>query len=271
MDIADRLMALSGVTLTLLATLFTWGMTALGAALVFLLRKGASQRVMDAMLGFAAGVMVSASFFSLLMPAIAYAEESGVPPYIPAVTGFLAGCGFLWLCDKLIPHFHPLNDRAEGMHNRFGRTTLLILAVTLHNIPEGLAVGVAIGAAAASGDSRGILAGLALAAGIGIQNFPEGAAVSLPSRKSGKSPLKAWWYGQLSGLVEVPAALLGVLAVTFIKPLLPYAMAFAAGAMLYVVFDELIPEAHADGRNSMVTFMAVAGLAVMMLLDIALG
>ena len=248
----------------LLATLFTWGMTAAGASLVFFFKK-VKQKVMDSMLGFAAGVMVAASFFSLLAPGIEYAEEMGKTPYISAVVGFLLGCGFLWMADKIVPHMHAETKHLEGVKSGLGKSTLLILAVTLHNIPEGLAVGVAFGAIVGTNNLAATMGALALAIGMGIQNFPEGAAVSLPARRDGVPPFKAFMYGQYSGLVEPPAAMLGVLAVTYIKPMLPYAMSFAAGAMIYVVFDELIPEAHADGKKAFVTIAAVLGFAIMML------
>jgi len=255
---------------SLIASLYTWGMTAAGAGLVFFFRK-VNQKVMDSMLGFAAGIMVAASFFSLLAPGIQYAEEMGKPPYISAVAGFLLGCGFLWLADKIVPHMHSETKHVEGVKSGLGKSTLLVLAVTLHNIPEGLAVGVAFGAIAGTNNLAALMGVLALAIGIGIQNFPEGAAVSLPARRDGVSPFKAWMYGQLSGLVEPPAAVLGALAISYIRPLMPYAMSFAAGAMIYVVFDELIPEAHADGKKAIVTIAAVIGFAVMMFLDLALG
>lgn len=226
---------------------------------------------MNAMLGFAAGIMVAASFFSLLEPGIKYAEEQGIPPYIPAVLGFLIGCGFLWIVDRIIPHMHNDSGRVEGVKSGLGKSFLLVLAITLHNIPEGIAVGVAFGALSGSYNSAAFYSAVALAVGMGIQNFPEGIAVAFPARKEGASPFKAWFYGQLSGIVEIPAALVGVLGVSIVRPLLPYAMSFAAGAMIYVVFDELIPEAHADGERAIVTFMVVIGFALMMLLDVGLG
>jgi ZIP family zinc transporter len=260
----------SSIVQAFLASIFTWGMTAAGAALVFFFKE-VKQTIMDSMLGFAAGVMVSASFFSLLSPALEYSSDMGVPGYIPTVTGFLCGCAFLWLADRLVPHMHSETNHVEGLRSKLGKSFLLILAVTLHNIPEGLAVGVTFGAAAHTNNISMILGAVALSIGMGIQNFPEGAAVSLPARANGNSVFMSWYYGQFSGLVEIPAAIIGALAVTYIQPILPFFMSFAAGAMIYVVFDELIPEAHVNGKNAIVTIMAVLGFAVMMLLDVSLG
>jgi ZIP family zinc transporter len=254
-----------------LAGTFTWLVTALGAATV-LLRKTLPQALLDSMLGFAAGVMIAASFWSLLAPAISMAEEQGVPGWLPAVTGFLAGGIFLRLSDRFLPHLHPMmrREEAEGIKTAWQRTTLLVLAITLHNIPEGLAVGVAFGAAA-QGDSASMGAAIALAIGIGLQNFPEGMAVAMPLRREGVGRRKSFFYGQLSALVEPIAAALGALAVIVLQPLLPYALAFAAGAMIYVVVEELIPEAQAQQRTDLATTMTLAGFAVMMWLDVALG
>lgn len=256
----------------LLATLFTWGLTALGAGAVFSFRT-INRKVLDAMLGFAAGVMVAASFWSLLAPAIEMAENNGTPPWIPAVIGFLLGGFSLWGLDRLLPHIHieyPM-EQAEGIKTNWQRSLLLVLAITIHNIPEGLAVGVAFGAAAVGLPSASLAGAAALALGIGIQNFPEGAAVSIPLRREGMSPFRSFWYGQLSGMVEPIAGLLGALAVILVQPLLPYALAFAAGAMMFVVVEELIPESQLEQNTDVATIGALLGFAVMMLLDVALG
>ena len=270
--ISDLLKGYDPVVMALAATLFTWGVTALGAAMVFFFRE-IKRRVLDAMLGFAAGVMIAASFWSLLSPAIEMAESDGVPAWLPAVIGFLAGGAFLLLVDRIMPHLHmglPL-DEAEGVKTSLRRSILLVLAITIHNIPEGLAVGVAFGAIAANLPSASIAGAVALALGIGLQNFPEGAAVSIPLRREGLSRLKCFWYGQLSGVVEPLAGLCGALLVTAAKPVLPYALSFAAGAMIYGVVEELIPESQQDKNTDLSTIGAMLGFAVMMFLDVALG
>lgn len=256
----------------LLATLFTWFLTALGAGMVFFF-KSINRKVLDAMLGFAAGVMIAASFWSLLAPAIEMAEAGPLPPWIPAVVGFLLGGAFLWLVDSLLPHLHlglPRSE-AEGIETNWQRSILLVLAITLHNIPEGLAVGVAFGALGADLPSANFAGAAALAMGIGIQNFPEGAAVSVPLRREGVTRLKSFWYGQLSGVVEPVAGVVGALAVLTMQPILPYALSFAAGAMIYVVVEELIPESQQDKNTDISTIGAMLGFAVMMTLDVALG
>ncbi|MBW2657876.1 MAG: ZIP family metal transporter [Deltaproteobacteria bacterium] len=256
----------------LIATLFTWFVTALGAALVFFF-KTINRKVLDGMLGFAAGVMIAASFWSLLAPAIEMAAESSLPAWIPATTGFLMGGLFLWIADKIIPHLHlgfPMEE-AEGVKTSWHRSILLVLAITLHNIPEGLAVGVAFGALASDLPSATMAGAVALAIGIGIQNFPEGAAVSVPLRREGFSRLKSFWYGQASGIVEPIAGVLGAVSVILIKPILPYALSFAAGAMIYVVVEELIPESQLEKNTDIATIGAMLGFAVMMTLDVALG
>ncbi len=255
-----------------LATLFTWFVTALGASAVFFF-KSIDRRLLDGMLGFAAGVMIAASFWSLLAPAIEMSEDGPLPPWMPAVIGFLLGGGFLWVIDRLLPHLHlgfPMNE-AEGIKTGWQRSILLVLAITLHNIPEGLAVGVAFGAVAAGLPSAALAGAVALAIGIGLQNFPEGAAVAVPLRREGFNRLKAFWYGQLSGVVEPIAGVVGAAAVLLIRPLLPYALSFAAGAMIYVVVEELIPESQINKQTDIATFGAMMGFAVMMLLDVALG
>ncbi len=257
----------------LLATLFTWFVTALGAGVVFFFRT-INRKLLDAMLGFAAGVMIAASYWSLLAPAIAMAEESGnLPAWVPATVGFMSGGIFLWGVDKVLPHLHlgfP-NEDAEGLQTSWRRSVLLVLAITLHNIPEGLAVGVAFGALAADIPTATLAGAVALALGIGIQNFPEGAAVSVPLRREGFSRLKSFWYGQASGVVEPIAGVIGALAVVFMRPILPYALAFAAGAMIYVVVEELIPESQLEKNTDAATMGAMCGFAVMMTLDVALG
>jgi ZIP family zinc transporter len=225
------------------------------------------------MLGFAAGVMIAASYWSLLAPAIEMAEESSLPAWVPATTGFLLGGLFLYIADKIIPHLHlgfPM-DEAEGPKTSWHRSILLVLAITLHNIPEGLAVGVAFGALASDLPSATLAGAVALALGIGIQNFPEGAAVSVPLRREGFSRLKSFWYGQASGMVEPIAGVIGAASVILIKPILPYALAFAAGAMIYVVVEELIPESQLEKNTDIATMGAMVGFAVMMTLDVALG
>lgn len=260
------------ILLALGATLFTWFMTALGSSMVFFF-KTINQKILNSMLGFAAGVMIAASFWSLLKPAIEMSEKNGSLPWIPAVVGFLAGGAFLLLVDKILPHLHlGLSvDKAEGIKTTWQRSVLLVLAITLHNIPEGLAVGVAFGALANNPD-MGMLAGaIALAFGIGLQNFPEGAAVSIPLRREGFSRLKAFNYGQLSGIVEPIAGVIGAYLVLTITPLLPYALSFAAGAMIFVVVEELIPESQRGNETDLSTIGAMLGFATMMLLDVALG
>jgi ZIP family zinc transporter len=258
-----------------LAGCFTWTVTALGAGLVFF-TSTMKRRLLDVMLGFAAGVMIAASFWSLLVPAIEMSEAQGVPPWIPAAVGFLLGGVGLRGADAVLPHLHlgGRRDEAEGMTTSWRRATLLVLAIALHNIPEGLAVGVAFAAAATemSMGSGATLAGaLTLALGIGLQNFPEGAAVSMPLRGEGVSKGKSFWYGQLSGFVEPVSAALGAAAVLLVRPILPYALAFAAGAMIFVVVEELIPESHRHGFEDAATMGAMGGFTVMMVLDVALG
>lgn len=264
---------LNPVVQALLATLFTWFLTALGSGMVFFF-KTIKRKVLDGMLGFAAGVMIAASFWSLLAPAIEMAEENAsLPSWVPATVGFLLGGAFLWAVDKVIPHLHLgfKIEEAEGVKTGWQRSVLLCLAITLHNIPEGLAVGVAFGAVAADIPSASLAGAVALALGIGIQNFPEGAAVSVPLRREGMSRLKSFWYGQLSGVVEPVAGVIGAAAVIAMRPLLPYALAFAAGAMIYVVVEEVIPESQLKKNTDAATVGAMLGFAVMMTLDVALG
>jgi ZIP family zinc transporter len=264
--------ALHPVQQALTATLFTWGVTALGAALVFFF-KTINRKILDGMLGFAAGVMMAASCWSLLIPSIEMSADSGVPTWFPATGGFLAGAFFLWRVDKILPHLHPgysMKD-AEGIKTSWGKTVLLVLAITLHNIPEGLAVGVAFGALAADLPAASLSGAVALALGIGIQNFPEGTAVAVPLRREGMSRMKSFWYGQMSGAVEPVAGVIGAAAVILMRPILPYALAFAAGAMIFVVVEEVIPESQLADNTDLATMGAIFGFAVMMTLDVALG
>lgn len=268
----DWFLALGAVPQAFLATCFTWFVTALGAAVVFFF-KTINQKLLDAMMGFAAGVMIAASFWSLLAPAIEMAEANGVAGWFPAAAGFLLGGVTLAGIDKLLPHLHigfP-REEAEGMATRWRRSVLLVLAITLHNFPEGLAVGVAFGAVAAGVPGATIGAAVALAIGIGLQNFPEGASVSVPLRREGFSRSRAFLYGQASGLVEPVAGVLGALAVVYVSAILPYALAFAAGAMIFVVVEELIPESQLGKNTDIATAGTLLGFTVMMVLDVALG
>jgi ZIP family zinc transporter len=269
---ADAFIGMHPAVQAFLATLFTWGMTAVGASLGFFFKQ-VERRMLDAALGFAAGVMVAASFWSLLAPSIAMAEEMGMVSWVPPLVGFLAGAGAMRLVDWLLPHLHlfaPM-EAAEGVPSRFRRTALLVLAITLHNIPEGLAIGVAFGAVGAGYETASFGAAVALAIGIGIQNMPEGTAVSVPLRNEGLSRLRSFYYGQMTAWVEPVAAVIGAAAVIAMRPILPYALAFAAGAMIFVVVEEVIPESHAGGHPDVATSGAIVGFAVMMVLDVALG
>jgi ZIP family zinc transporter len=256
----------------LLATGFTWGVTALGAATVFFVRR-VGRKLLNAMLGFAAGVMIAASYWSLLAPAIEMSTGGMLPKWLPATVGFVSGALFLALIDRLLPHLHlqaPLAE-AEGLKTTWHRSVLLVLAITLHNFPEGLAIGVAFGAVSIGAPEASLAAAAALAIGIGLQNFPEGVAVAVPLRREGMSRGKAFLYGQASALVEPVAGVLGVAAVLVMQPLLPYALAFAAGAMIFVVVEELIPESQQEGYADLATIGVVLGFTVMMVLDVALG
>ncbi len=254
------------------ATLFTWGLTALGAALVFLF-KGMNRAVFDGMLGFTGGVMVAASFWSLLAPGIEMSPGEGFVKVIPAVVGFGLGALFLFGLDKVLPHLHInfKESEKEGVKTPWHKTTLLVLAITLHNIPEGLAVGVLFGGVAAGFDGATIGGAVALAIGIGIQNFPEGFAVSMPMRRLGASKWKSFMFGQSSALVEPIAAVIGAWAVMTFQPILPYALAFAAGAMIFVVVEEVIPETQRDKYTDIATLGFIAGFIVMMTLDVGLS
>lgn len=269
----DFLMKFNPITQAFIATLFTWGMTALGAALVFM-TKTLNQRLLDSMLGFAGGVMIAASYWSLLAPAITMSEGNPIGNWFPAAFGFLLGGVFLWGIDKILPHLHPNSSiaGAEGyLPKRRKRSTLLVLAITLHNIPEGLAVGIAFGALANGGTEASLAGALTLALGIGIQNFPEGVAVSMPLRGEGMSRRKSFFYGQFSGMVEPIAAVIGAVAVSFIEPLLPYALSFASGAMIFVVAEEVIPSSQEKGNKDLASMSLMFGFTLMMILDVALG
>jgi ZIP family zinc transporter len=269
----------------LLAGLFTWGLTAIGAGLVFLF-KATNRKTLDVSLGFTGGVMIAASFWSLLSPAIEYVETqnemglSSTPSWLPAAVGFFLGALFLFGLDKVIPHLHLFKKRedAEGVDTNWKKTILLVLAIALHNIPEGLAVGVAFGAIASpellglGGASVFTIGGaIALAIGIGIQNFPEGFAVSMPLRRMGLSKFKSWQWGQLSAVVEPIFAVIGAAIVMQVFPILPYALSFAAGAMIFIVVEEVIPESQSGGNTDLATIGLIGGFIVMMVLDVALG
>jgi ZIP family zinc transporter len=269
----------------LYAGLFTWGLTAIGAALVFLF-NASNRKVLDCALGFTGGVMIAASFWSLLSPSIAYVEMqnemglSTMPAWLPPAIGFFLGALFLFILDKIIPHLHIFAKReeAEGLQTNWRKTHLLVLAIALHNIPEGLAVGVAFGALAnpellgMDGHSVFTMGGaIALAVGIGIQNFPEGFAVSMPLRRMGVSKWKSWQWGQLSAIVEPVFAVIGAAIVMTVLPILPYALAFAAGAMIFIVVEEVIPESQRGGNTDLATMGLIVGFIVMMSLDVGLG
>ncbi len=261
----------SPIMQALLATLFTWAVTAAGASLVFVNRE-INPKLLDGMLGFAAGVMIAASFWSLLAPGIEMAKQLGHIPWLTAAIGFMGGGIFMRLTDKLLPHLHPglALSQSEGIKTSWQRSTLLVLAITLHNIPEGLAVGVAFGAVSAGLPSASIGGAIALA--IGLQNFPEGTAVSMPLRREGMSRRKSIFLGQASGVVEPIAGVLGACFVLKMQNILPYALCFAAGAMIFVVVEELIPESQRKHANiDFVTMTTMAGFTTMMILDVALG
>ena len=253
-----------------LATTFTWGLTAFGASFVFFF-KTMNRVVLDGMLGFTGGVMVAASFWSLLAPAIEMSKGDGFIKVIPAAVGFLLGAIFIFGLDKVLPHMHINFKETEGIKSPWQRTTLLVLAITLHNIPEGLAVGVLFGGVAAGIPEASIAGAVTLAIGIGIQNFPEGIAVSMPLRRMGMSRTKSFMYGQSSAIVEPIFGVIGAVAVTFFTPILPYALAFAAGAMIFVVVEEVIPETQQDKNTDIATLGFIGGFIVMMVLDVALG
>ncbi|TNE52670.1 MAG: ZIP family metal transporter [Bacteroidetes bacterium] len=261
------------VLAALIATTFTWLVTAAGASLAFFF-KTLNRGALDAMLGFTGGVMVAASFWSLLSPAIEMSETMYPSmPWFPAAVGFLLGALFLFGLDRKLPHLH-INfgeQEAEGVKTQLHKTTLLVLAITLHNIPEGLAVGVLFGAAASGIDGATIEGAIILAIGIGIQNFPEGFAVAMPLRRAGANRWKSFNYGQLSAIVEPIAGVIGAVAVIYMQPILPFALAFAAGAMIYVVVEEVIPETQRDKFTDIAVLGFIGGFLVMMILDVGLG
>ena len=268
--ILDFFSSIDPVTGAFYATLFTWGVTALGASFVFVFRS-MNRAFLDGMLGFTGGVMVAASFWSLLSPAIEMSEGEGFVKVFPAAIGFSLGALFIFGLDKVLPHLHINFKESEGIKTPWHRTTLLALAITLHNIPEGLAVGVLFGGVAAGIPEASISGAVILAIGIGIQNFPEGIAIAVPLRRQGASRFKSFWYGQMSAIVEPIFAVLGALAVTFFTPILPYALAFAAGAMIFVVVEEVIPETQLDKYTDIAALGFVGGFVIMMTLDVALG
>jgi len=269
-SIIDYFESIDPILAALYATLFTWFLTALGASFVFFF-KNMNRVVLDGMLGFTGGVMIAASFWSLLAPAIEMSKGEGFVKVVPAAVGFAMGALFIFGLDKILPHLHINFKETEGIKSPWQRTTLLVLAITLHNIPEGLAVGVLFGGVAAGIPEASIAGAVTLAIGIGIQNFPEGIAVSMPLRRMGMSRWKSFMYGQSSALVEPIAGVLGAVAVTFFTPLLPYALAFAAGAMIFVVVEEVIPETQQDKNTDIATLGLIGGFIVMMTLDVALG
>ena len=268
----ETFIGLNPILQAIVATSFTWFITMLGAATV-LVAKNISRKVLDTMLGFASGVMIAASYWSLLDPAVKMSEGTGVPSWFPAAVGFMLGGVFLLATDKILPHLHLefSMDEAEGIKTSWQRSTLLVLAVTLHHIPEGLAVGIAFGSLATSTSSASLTGAVALAAGIAIQNFPEGLAVAMSLRREGLSRLKSFWYGQFSGLVEPVAGVIGAVVVVLSQAILPYALGFAAGAMIYVVVEELIPESQRGCNTDLATMGAMLGFTVMMILEVALG
>ncbi len=265
-----NIQSLSPTVQALLAGLFTWGLTMLGASLVLFFKR-VNRKILDTALGFAAGVMIAASFWSLLEPSIEMSQKMNLPSWLPPAVGFLSGALFLRLIDMLLPHLHlqsPLNE-AEGLKTSFKRSTLLVLAVTLHNIPEGLAIGIAFGAHHIDPSSVSLISAIILATGMGIQNIPEGFAISMPLRSEGLSRRKSFMFGQLSGLVEPIFAVIGVLLVELMQNLLPYALGFAAGAMIFVTAEELIPESQRNGNSDIATAGLIIGFTLMMILDVA--
>lgn len=245
--------------------------TTLGAGMVFLLRKEIKPTIQKALLGFASGVMIAAGVWSLLIPAIEMAEEQGKIAWIPAAVGFLLGMGFLLLLDTITPHMHLNDDKPEGPVTQLKKSTMLVLAVTLHNIPEGMAVGVVFAGLLVGDTSISMAGAMTLAIGIAIQNFPEGAIISMPLRSEGVSKGRAFWYGALSGIVEPIAAFITILLASVVVPILPYLLAFAAGAMVYVVVEELIPESQEGEHSNIGTIGVAMGFVLMMVLDVALG
>lgn len=270
--IIDWFLEQSPIVQAFIGGLFTWGLTALGASLVFFFKK-IDKHMLNMMLGFAAGVMIAASFWSLLAPAIEFSRNTGQSPWVAPAIGFLLGGLFIRLLDIIVPHLHLSKSyhQAEGPPTQLSKSTLLFLAITLHNIPEGLAIGVAFGAAGLGLSDATIIGAIGLTIGIGIQNMPEGAALSVPLRGEGMSRKKAFHYGQLSAIVEPISAVIGAATILLIQPIMPYALAFAAGAMIFVVVEELIPESQSSGSTDLATLGLMVGFTVMMILDVALG
>ena len=255
---------LTGVTIPFLGT-------TLGAAMVFFMKNKMNGKIEKLLLGFASGVMIAASIWSLINPSIDMAEEQGKIAWIPAAIGFLLGVLFLLILDSIVPHLHLKTDKPEGIKSKLKRTTMLVLAVTLHNIPEGMAVGVVLAGGLMGNESISIAGAFALAIGIAIQNFPEGAIISMPLKSEGMSKGKSFLYGTLSGIVEPIAAIITILLASFVVPILPYLLSFAAGAMIYVVVEELIPESQAGDHSNIGTIGVAVGFVIMMILDVALG
>ncbi|MCF4100763.1 ZIP family metal transporter [Gillisia sp. M10.2A] len=271
-DIVEYMGSIDPILAAFYATLFTWGVTALGASLVFFFKK-MNRAFFDGMLGFTGGVMVAASFWSLLAPGIEMSKGEGFVKVIPAVVGFSLGALFIFALDKVLPHLHVnfKETEKEGIKTPWHKSVLLTLAITLHNIPEGLAVGVLFGGVAAGFEGASIGGAVALAIGIGLQNFPEGFAVAMPLRRQGLSRWKSFNYGQLSAIVEPFAAVLGAWAVMTFQPILPYALCFAAGAMIFVVVEEVVPESQQDKFTDISTMGFIGGFILMMTLDVGLG
>ncbi len=255
-----------------IAACFSWLGTSIGAFGVFV-KKEINRKVLDGMLGFAGGVMIAASFWSLLAPSLEMSSGKNIPEWFPPLTGFILGGIFLRIIDKTLPHLHPgfATEDAEGLKTSWRRTTLLVLAVALHNVPEGLAVGVAFGAAGAGSPAASLTGAIAIAVGIALHNLPEGAAVAFSLRREGVGRFKSFWYGQLSGVVELTACILGAVAVMVVQPLLPYALGFAAGAMIFVVVEDIIPESQRNGNTDIATLGSMLGFALMMVLAVGLG
>lgn len=266
----DFLSNLSPILQAFIATLFTYSVTALGAALVFFFKK-VNKNVLDAMLGFAAGVMIAASFWSLLSPAIEMAESLNMMSWLITFIGFFSGGVLLFVGDKLFNFFDKNNSKNKNTSNSFKRCLMLILSITMHNIPEGLAVGVAFGSIIYNLNGAAFSSACLLSLGIGLQNFPEGTAVSVPLRREGMSRRKAFFFGQLSGIVEPMSGILGALLVLKIRFLLPFLLSFAAGAMIYVVVQELIPESQSNKRKDLMALFTLIGFSIMMILDVALS
>ena len=262
---------MSNLNIVLIGIAIPFAGTTLGAAMVFLLKKEMNAVVQKALVGFAAGVMIAASIWSLLIPSMEMAEASGIISWLPAAVGFMIGILFLLFLDSVIPHLHMDTDKPEGRKSSLGKSTMMFLAVTLHNIPEGMAVGVVLAGVLSGNTSITAASALALAIGIGIQNFPEGAIVSMPLLGNGFSKPKAFAYGFFSGAVEPIAAAVTILLTSMIEPILPYILSFAAGAMIYVVVEELIPETQSGSHSNIGTIGVALGMVVMMILDVALG